>query len=56
MSFGAQVKITVTVGRDLVSMLDVQRRTIELTDIDRRLTALERRGAVRNEQPFQRAT
>jgi hypothetical protein len=34
-------KITVSVGRDLVSIIDAQRRSMELIDIDRRLTALE---------------
>ena len=40
----SQGKMSVTTGRDLVSMIDVQRKSIELVEIERRIEALERAG------------
>ena len=35
-------KMSVSTGRDLVSMIDVQRKSIELVEIEKRIEALER--------------
>jgi hypothetical protein len=38
----SQGKMSVTTGRDLVSIIDVQRKSIELVEIEKRIEALER--------------
>ena len=38
----SQGKMSITTGRDLVSMIDVQRKSIELVEIEKRIEALER--------------
>jgi hypothetical protein len=38
----SQGKMSVTTGRDLVAMIDVQRKSIELVEIEKRIEALER--------------
>ena len=38
----SQGKMSVTTGRDLVSMIDVQRKSLELVEIEKRIEALER--------------
>jgi hypothetical protein len=35
-------KMSITTGRDLVAMIDVQRKSIELVEIEKRIEALER--------------
>ena len=40
----SQGVLSVTTGRDLVSMLDAQRKSIEMVEIEKRIEALERRG------------
>ena len=43
----SQGKMSITTGRDLVAMIDVQRKSIELVEIEKRIEALERgRGEV----------
>ena len=41
----ASGQINSDVGRDLISMIDVQRKNLELLEIDRRLEMLERAKA-----------
>jgi hypothetical protein len=37
----SQGKMSVSTGRDLVAMIDVQRKSIELVEIEKRIEALE---------------